>query len=64
MTRSEYHSARRKKFADLRKSRIDSAYEYYLSLSDEDKQVAEFTFARKLAKHLGLSMRCCSLHYY
>jgi len=52
----EYHARRRKKFAELRKSRVDAAYEYYCSLSDEDKQIAESTFACKLAKHLGLSL--------
>ena len=52
----EYHTIRRKKFAELKKKRVDSAYEYYCSLSDEDKQIAEFTFACNLAKHLGLSI--------
>ena len=56
MNRTEYHARRRKKFAELRKSRVDAAYEYYCSLSDEDKQIAESTFACKLAKHLGLSL--------
>ena len=56
MTRLEYHTIRRKKFAELKKSRVDAAYEYYCSLSDEDKQIAEFTFVRKLAKHLCISL--------
>lgn len=55
MTRTEYHNIRRKKFAELKKKRADDAYEYYCSLSDEDKQIAAFTFACNLAKHLGLS---------
>lgn len=56
MTRADYHNLRRQKFAELRKNRVDSAYEYYCSLSDEDKNVAEFTFACKLAKNLCISM--------
>ncbi len=64
MTRLEYHAKRRKKFAELRKNRIDSAYEYYCSLSDEDQQISEFTFACKLAAHMSISMRCCSSYYY
>ncbi len=56
MTRKEYHNLRRKKFAELRKNRVDAAYEFYCSLSDEDKQIAEFTFACKLAKHMSISM--------
>jgi hypothetical protein len=56
MNRADYHSARRKKFAELKKHRVDAAYEYYCSLSDEEKQIAEFTFSRKLAAHFGLSM--------
>lgn len=56
MTRTEYHDKRRKKFAELCKSRVDAAYEYFCSLSDEEKLIAEFTFASKLAKHLGLSL--------
>jgi hypothetical protein len=51
----EYHNSRRKKFAELKKKRVDAAYEYYCSLSEEDKQIAEFTFVRKLAKHLCIS---------
>ncbi len=56
MNMKEYHTTRRKKFAELNKSRVDAAYEYYCSLSDEDKQIAEFTFACKLAKHLCVSI--------
>ena len=56
MTRTEYHASRRKKFAELRKNRVDAAYEFYCALSDEDKQIAEFTFVCKLAKHLCLSI--------
>ncbi len=56
MNRTEYHNIRRKKFAELNKNRVDAAYEYYCSLSEEEKQIAEFTFASKLAKHLGLSL--------
>lgn len=56
MTRAEYHRNRRKKYAELRKSRVDAAYEFYISLSDEDKLCAEFTFAKKLAKHMCISM--------
>ena len=56
MNSLEYHNIRRKKFAELNKSRVDAAYEYYCSLSEEDKQIAEFTFACKLAKHLCLSI--------
>lgn len=52
----KYHDERRKKFAELRKKRVDEAYEYYRSLSDEEKQVAEFTFASKLAKHMSTSL--------
>jgi hypothetical protein len=56
MTRSEYHTTRRKKYAELRKNRIDSAYEYFCQLSDEEKQISEFAFARKLCKHMCISM--------
>ena len=56
MTRQDYHNTRRKKYAELRTNRVETAYEYYCSLSDEDKQIAEFTFACKLAKHLCLSI--------
>lgn len=56
MNRSDYHNLRRKKFAELCKSRVDSAYEYYRSLSDEDKQISEFAFACKLCKHMSISM--------
>lgn len=55
MNKLEYYNTRRKKFAELRKKRVDAAYEYYCSLSDEDKQIAEFTFACQLAKHLCIS---------
>ena len=55
MTRTEYHNIRRKKFAELTKKRVDAAYEYYCSLSEEEKQIAEFTFACNLAKHLCIS---------
>lgn len=55
MTRSEYHNERRKKFAELCKNRVDSAYEFYCALSDEDKQISEFTFACKLCKHMCIS---------
>lgn len=56
MTRSEYHNNRRKKFAELRTNRVDSAYEYFCALSDEEKQISEFTFAKKLAAHMCISM--------
>lgn len=56
MNMKEYHTTRRKKFAELNKNRVDATYEYYCSLSDEDKQIAEFTFACKLAKHLCVSI--------
>lgn len=56
MNRSAYHDERRKKYAELRKNRIDSAYEYFCQLSAEDKLCAEFTFAKKLAKHMCISM--------
>lgn len=56
MNMQEYHNIRRKKFAELKKKRVDSAYEYYCALSDEDKLISEFTFVRKIAKHLCLSM--------
>ena len=56
MNITEYHNLRRKKFAELCKSRVDEAYEYYCSLSDEDQQISEFTFASKLAKHMCISM--------
>lgn len=55
MTRTEYHDKRRKKFAELRKSRVDSAYEFYCSLSDEEKQISEHAFVCNLAKHIGIS---------
>ena len=62
MTRLEYHNLRRKKFAELNKKRVDAAYEYYCSLSDEDKQIAEFTFVCKIAKHfcisIGIARKC------
>ena len=56
MTRQEYHAIRRKKFAELRKNRVDAAYEFYCALSDEDKQIAEYTFVCKIAKHFCLSI--------
>jgi hypothetical protein len=56
MTRADYHNERRKKFAELRKTRTDIAYEYYCQLSDEDKQISEFAFACKLCKHMCVSM--------
>jgi len=56
MNRLEYHNIRRKKFAELCKKRVDTAYEYYCSLSDEDKQISKNAFTRQLAKHFGLSM--------
>ena len=56
MNMKEYHTIRRKKLAELNKNRVDAAYEYYCSLSEEEKQIAEFTFASKLAKHLGLRL--------
>ena len=49
----------------MTKKRVDAAYEYYCALSDEDKQIAEFTFACKLAKHLCLSIsiaRMCTTY--
>ena len=55
MNMKEYHNSRRKKFAELKKKRVDAAYEYYCSLSDEDKQISEFIFACNLAKHLCIS---------
>ena len=54
MTRSDYHLKRRKKFAELRTNRVETAYEYYCSLSDEDKQISKHTFSRKLATHLSI----------
>ena len=56
MNRTEYHARRRKKFAELKKKRVDAAFEYYCSLSEEEKQIAEFTFVRKIAKHLCISL--------
>lgn len=56
MTRLEYHNIRRRKFAEMKKKRVDAAYEYYCSLSEEEKLIAEATFARKLAKHLCISL--------
>ncbi len=55
MTRTEYHNIRRKKFAELAKNRVDDAYDFYCSLTDEEKQISKNAFASKLAKHLGLS---------
>ena len=55
MNIKEYHNLRRKKFAELCKNRVDEAYEYYRSLSDEEKQISEFTFASKLCKHMCIS---------
>lgn len=60
MNRTEYHNTRRKKFAELCKKRVDEAYEFYCALSDEEKQISEFTFASKLCKHMCISMRYCS----
>jgi hypothetical protein len=54
MNRTEYHNTRRKKFADLGKNRVDSAYEYYCQLSDEEKQISKHAFSRKLANHLSI----------
>ena len=56
MNMQEYHNIRRKKFAELCKKRVDTAYEYYCSLSDEDKQISKNAIARQLAKHFGLSV--------
>lgn len=56
MNIKDYHDKRRKKYAELRKSRVDSAYEYYCSLSDESKLISEFTFACQLAKHMSTSL--------
>lgn len=56
MTRADYHNTRRKKYAELKKHRIDSAYEYFCQLSDEDKLISEFAFARLLTKHMSISM--------
>lgn len=52
----EYHTIRRKKFAELNKNRVDDAVEYYCALSDEDKQISKNAFACQLAKHFGLSI--------
>lgn len=54
MNREKYHDRRRKKFAELRTNRVDSAYEYYCSLSDEEKQISKHAFSRKLANHLSI----------
>ena len=54
MTREKYHDERRKKFAELHKNRVDSALEYYCSLSDEDKLISKHAFSRKLANHLSI----------
>jgi hypothetical protein len=54
MNRTEYHNTRRKKFAELAKNRVDSAYEYYCALSDEEKQISKHAFSRKLATHLSI----------
>ena len=58
----EYHNIRRKKFAELNKKRVDDAYEYYCALSEEDHQIAEYTFVCKIAKHfcisIGIARKC------
>lgn len=56
MNRQDFHKARRKKLAELLKNRIDAAFEYYCSLSDEEKLISELEFARKLAKHMNLKI--------
>ena len=54
MTREKYHDERRKKYAELHKNRVDSALEYYCSLTDEEKQISKHAFSRKLATHLSI----------
>lgn len=56
MNRHEFIDKRRKKFEELKKLRVDSAYEFYCSLTDEEKQISELEFARKLVKHMGLKI--------
>lgn len=56
MNMREFHDKRRKKLAELLKNRIDAAFEYYCSLSDEEKLISEVEFARQLAKHMNLKI--------
>lgn len=52
----EFHAKRRAKLAELLKNRIDAAYEFYCSLSDEEKLISEVEFARQLAKNMNLKI--------
>lgn len=56
MNQQELLDKRRKKFEELKKLRVDAAYELYCSLSDEEKLISELEFARKLVKHMGLKI--------
>lgn len=56
MNQQEFLDKRRKKFEELKKLRVDAAYELYCSLSDEEKLISELEFARKLVKHMGMKI--------
>lgn len=56
MNRQEFLDKRRKKFEEIKKNKVDTAYELYLSLSDEEKQISELEFARKLVKHMSMKI--------
>lgn len=56
MNMREFHDKRRKKLAAMMKNRIDAAFEFYCSLSDEEKLISEVEFARQLAKHMNLKI--------
>lgn len=56
MNRQEFHAARRKKLAELLKTKVDTAFEYYCSLTEEEKLISELEFARQLAKHMNLKI--------
>ena len=56
MNRQEFLDKRRKKFEELKKNIVDAAYEYYCSLTDEEKLISELEFARKLVKHMSMKI--------
>lgn len=56
MNMKEFHAKRRAKLAELLKNKVDTAYEYYCSLTDEEKLISELEFARKLVKHMSMKI--------
>lgn len=56
MNRQEFLYKRRKKFEEIKKLIVDAAFEYYCSLTEEEKLISELEFARKLVKHMNLKI--------